>query len=86
MNIGDRTVGWREGETLVFDDTWPHEVWNGTQGTRVVLLTQFERPLRQPGRAVAKAFLGCIRRSGFVREARANLDHWDAAFHEIEPE
>ena len=77
MNVGDRDVRWHEGETLFFDDTYPHEVWNGTAHTRIVLLVQFERPLRQPGRALAKAFLGGIRRSAFVRDAVANIDKWD---------
>ena len=44
---------WAEGETLVFDDTYQHEVWNDTDGTRVVLLIQFERPLRNPGKWIA---------------------------------
>lgn len=78
MQIGDRTATWREGAVLIFDDTWPHEVWNDTDEPRVVLLVQFERPLRQPARAIAKAFLAGIRRTAFVREARANLDSWEA--------
>ena len=73
MKVGPETVGWREGETLLFDDTWPHEVWNDSDGTRIVLLVQFERTLRQPGRAVARAFLGGIRRSAFVQEAVDNI-------------
>jgi ornithine lipid ester-linked acyl 2-hydroxylase len=79
MRVGDRTVRWAEGETLVFDDTYPHEVWNDTDGTRVVLLIQFARPLRHPGRFFADLFLGLIRRSPFVQEARRNLSQWNAA-------
>jgi aspartyl/asparaginyl beta-hydroxylase (cupin superfamily) len=79
MRIGDRIVRWAEGETLVFDDTYDHEVWNDTSGTRVVLLIQFRRPLRQPGRWFVDRFLGVIRRSAFVQEARANIDQWNAA-------
>ncbi len=79
MTIADETVGWREGEMLVFDDTWPHKVWNDTDEPRIVLLVQFERPLRQPGRAIARAFLKAIRHSPFVRDARANLDCWQQA-------
>jgi len=86
MQVADRTVGWREGETLVFDDTYPHEVWNDTNGTRVVLLVQFERPLRQPGRAIARAFLGAIRRSPFVREGRKNLERWEESLKKVEAE
>ncbi len=84
MQVGDRTVSWREGETLLFDDTWPHEVWNETDGTRIVLLVQFERPLRQPGRAVAAAFLAGIRRSPFVKEAVNNIALWEESMKRVE--
>ena len=79
MRVDDRTVRWAEGETLVFDDTYDHEVWNDTDGTRVVLLVQFERPLRQPGKWIADTFLGIVRRSAFVQEARENIRNWNAA-------
>ncbi len=84
MNVGLETVGWGEGETLVFDDTWRHEVWNDTEQTRIVLLVQFERPLRQPGRAMARAFLGGIRRSPFVKEATANIAKWEENMRHVE--
>jgi beta-hydroxylase len=79
MRVDDRIVRWAEGETLVFDDTYQHEVWNETSGTRVVLLIQFERPLRNPGRAIADWCLRMIRKSAFVQEARRNIHHWNAA-------
>ncbi|WP_082450012.1 aspartyl/asparaginyl beta-hydroxylase domain-containing protein [Sphingomonas sp. Leaf231] len=81
MRVHDRMVRWAEGETLVFDDTYRHEVWNETSGTRVVLLIQFERPLRRPGKWFADLFLGVARRSAFVQEARANVAQWNAAVH-----
>jgi ornithine lipid ester-linked acyl 2-hydroxylase len=84
MRVGPQTVGWAEGETLLFDDTWPHEVWNETDGTRIVLLVQFERPLSQPGKAVAHAFLGGIRRSAFVKEATTNIARWEESIRAIE--
>lgn len=86
MNVGPETVGWAEGETLVFDDTYPHEVWNDAKGTRVVLLVQFERPLRQPGRLVADLFLGGIRRSAFVKEAQDNIALWEQSIRNVETE
>ncbi len=76
MTVDDQDLRWREGETLFFDDTYPHDVRNDTTELRIVLLVQFERPLRQPGRALAKAFLGGIRRSVFVRDAVDNIDKW----------
>lgn len=84
MRVHDRIVRWAEGETLVFDDTYQHEVWNETNGTRVVLLIQFERPLRQPGKWFADLFMGFVRRSAFVQEARTNIDTWNAAVKQMD--
>ena len=57
MRVKDRIVRWAEGETLVFDDTYVHEMWNETGGTRTVLVVQVVRPLRQPGRWIAESLL-----------------------------
>ena len=57
MRIGDRYLRWAEGETVVFDDTYDHEVWNDAAATRMVLLVRFRRPLRQPGRWIADMVL-----------------------------
>lgn len=84
MRVHDRVVRWAEGETLVFDDTYQHEVWNETDGTRVILLVQFERPLRNPGKWIAETFLGVVKRSAFVQEARANISHWNAAVKQLD--
>jgi aspartyl/asparaginyl beta-hydroxylase (cupin superfamily) len=84
MRVDDRILRWSEGETLVFDDTYSHEVWNDTSGTRVVLLIQFERPLRHPGKWFADIFLKAIRRSAFVQEARDNIQSWNDAVKQID--
>jgi ornithine lipid ester-linked acyl 2-hydroxylase len=84
MRVDDRIVRWAEGETLVFDDTYSHEVWNETTGTRVVLLIQFERPLRQPGKWFADLFMGFVKRSAFVQEARNNIDSWNKAAKQLD--
>lgn len=77
MRVDDRIVHWAEGETLLFDDTYRHEVWNDSNQTRVVLLIQTERPARFPGNAVAGAFLWGVRRSSFVRDGVRNLESWN---------
>lgn len=81
MRIGERVVRWAEGETLVYDDTYDHEVWNDSNDVRVVLLIQFERPLRNPGKWFADLFLSLLRRSAFVQDARRNMRSWNAAVH-----
>lgn len=84
MRVADRVVRWAEGETLVFDDTFDHEVWNDTANTRVVLLIQVERPLRQPGKWIANLFLSVVRRSAFVQEARTNIHKWNEAIKALD--
>ena len=84
MRVDDRRVGWREGECTVFDDTNEHEVRNDTDQTRIILLCQIERPLAQPGRTLAGALMGYVRRSHFVQEAKHNLTDWETAFAQAE--
>lgn len=79
MRVDDRMVRWREGEWLMFDDTYRHEVWHEGVGPRIVLLLQVARPLRSPGRQIAGLFLWMVRRSPFVQEARRNVGRWDRA-------
>jgi len=79
MRLADRLVHWAEGECVVFDDTYRHEVWHEEETPRVVLLIQVKRPLRFPGRQVADLFLTGIRLSPFVQEGRRNLAAWQRA-------
>lgn len=39
---------WEEGGGLIFNDAFQHEVWNDTDGMRVVLFITFDRPIRFP--------------------------------------
>ena len=41
LRVGAETRYWREGECLVFDDTFEHEAWNESETDRVVLLLDF---------------------------------------------
>ncbi len=44
LRVGDETRAWREGSTLIFDDTTQHEAWNRSDRARTVLLFDFVRP------------------------------------------
>lgn len=84
MRVDDRRVNWREGEWLMFDDTYEHEVRNDTDETRIILLCQVERPLTAPGSWIASAMMNYVRRSAFVQEAKDNLADWETAFAKAE--
>ena len=49
IRVGDDIRHWEEGKSLIFDDTFNHEVWNDTDETRVVLFVDVMRPLPEPG-------------------------------------
>lgn len=69
MTVDGREVQWREGEVLVFDDTYEHEVRNLPREERVVLLLHVKRPVRFPGSLFADFFLWCVRVSPFIQDA-----------------
>ena len=60
MRVDSRFVRWAEGETLVFDDSCDHELWNDAGAPRLALSVQFRRPLRQPGRWLADRLITLI--------------------------
>ena len=84
MEVDDQRVQWCEGEWVVFDDTYEHEVWNNTGETRIILLCQVARPLRMPGSWLARAIMAYVRASPFVRDATRNLVGWEEAFKRAE--
>ncbi|MDJ0866563.1 MAG: aspartyl/asparaginyl beta-hydroxylase domain-containing protein [Myxococcota bacterium] len=77
MHIADQHFTWEEGKVVVFDDKWKHEVWNDTDEERVVLLFDFVRPMRWPGRAAWWVASNLLRVSPFVRDARRNQLAWE---------
>ncbi len=48
LRVLDDVISYREGESILFDDTFEHEAWNRGEGPRVTLLLEVDRPLRAP--------------------------------------
>jgi aspartate beta-hydroxylase len=44
IRVGEEMHEWREGEFLVFDDSFDHEVWNDSDQERIVLIMDFWHP------------------------------------------
>jgi beta-hydroxylase len=85
IRVGDQLAHWEEGKVMVFDDTYVHEVWNDTDGVRVVLFLDIVRPLRFPMKAVNALILKVIAWSPFIRDAEANYKRWEEEFDRPEP-
>lgn len=45
IRVAGKPYVWKEGEGVVFDDSWPHEVENHSSEPRVVLIVDVPRPL-----------------------------------------
>jgi aspartate beta-hydroxylase len=53
LRVGGEEHRWREGEVVLFDDTYEHEAWNRSNRTRVVMIFDLWNPfLSQVERAV----------------------------------
>lgn len=48
ITIHDKKYGWKDGELLIFDDTYTHEVKNNSNKERVVLFMDINRPVNTP--------------------------------------
>lgn len=83
IRVQDRICHWQEGKSLVFDDTYKHEVRNDTDQERVILLMHIRRPVAFPGSLVSGLFLGAIKKSPFVRDARKNQIAWEKEFETV---
>ena len=44
IRVGNQIRSWKEGEVLVLDDSYEHEVWNETKEVRVILLLDIWHP------------------------------------------
>ncbi len=80
IRIGNDFYSWREGEALVFDDTFNHEVWNETDGYRVVLFVDFARPLYPPFHWLNERLINLGTLAPFLREAGEKQKRWQEAF------
>ncbi len=80
IRIADELHTWREGRCLVFDDTYNHQVWNDTDGYRVVLFVDFERPLRWPLSVFNHGLLNLAALAPFLREANTRQQAAERSF------
>jgi beta-hydroxylase len=73
IRVADQDHGWEEGRILMFDETFPHEVWNDTDQPRAVLFIQVLRPMRWRGRALARVTIAFVNLTKYVQQARRSI-------------
>ena len=82
IRVGDDIRHWQEGKSMIFDDTFNHEVWNDTDETRVVLFVDVLRPLPAPDSAINRLIVKAIGYSPFVLDAKRNQEAWERRYRQ----
>jgi beta-hydroxylase len=77
IRVGDEICHWREGECLLFDDTYEHEVLNDTDEFRAVLFLDIDRPMDRLGTWFNRGVLRLMQATHYVREPLRNLAEWN---------
>lgn len=80
LRVGNDFVHWEEGKSLLFDDTFQHEVWNDTEGERAVLFMDVVRPFRFPMSFVNLLIIKLIGLSPYVQDGIKNAKKWQQGF------
>lgn len=62
IRLKDQVYAWQEGKSILFDDSWDHEVYNESDGDRVVLIVDIRRPMPQPFDAVNRMTQAVMKR------------------------
>ena len=78
IRVDSQHAGWNEGQVLIFDDTFEHEVWNDGDSPRVVLFIDFMRPMHAPVSWLNHAVMWLIQRSPYGRQSLQRFSDWYA--------
>jgi aspartyl/asparaginyl beta-hydroxylase (cupin superfamily) len=62
IRVKDQHYTWQEGRSVLFDDSWEHEVINHSDGDRVVLIVDIRRPMPPPFDALNRFVISVMRR------------------------
>ncbi len=81
IRIGNQCYAWEEGRCIIFDDTYNHEVWNDTNGYRVVLFVDFQRPMTFPMDILNHWVMNAAALAPFIREAGGKQKAWEQKFY-----
>lgn len=73
IRVADEDHSWADGEILMFDESFHHEVWNDSDRPRAVLFIQVMRPMHWRGRMLAHATISFVNRTKYVQQARRSI-------------
>jgi len=76
IRVAGREYVWKEGEGVMFDDSWPHEVVNHSREPRVVLIVDVPRPMPLVPRLVNNFVLWGVAGPSYARKVIDKVDRY----------
>lgn len=77
LRINNQPYTWKEGEAVLFDDSWPHEVINNSNEPRAVLIVDILRPLPWLPSLVNKALTYGLAKPIYGRSVMNRVKNFD---------
>lgn len=72
--IKDQSYCWKKGQSILFDDTWPHEVKNKSNEIRVVLIVDILRPMPLIPHLINKTVSWLFIRNFYGKKVHKNIN------------
>ncbi|MCB1864832.1 MAG: aspartyl/asparaginyl beta-hydroxylase domain-containing protein [Chromatiales bacterium] len=85
INVDGRDYSWRDGEALIFDETYLHYALNNTDQSRLILMCDVERPMGIIGRAVQWFYKGIVRFSVVPNTSEDKQGAYNRVFATLSP-
>jgi beta-hydroxylase len=83
IRVGDDIAHWQEGQSLIFDDSFPHEAWNDTDDVRVVLFLDVVRPMQFPASLLNQLVIKLISWSPYIQDCKVSFQKWDQQLEKL---
>jgi aspartyl/asparaginyl beta-hydroxylase (cupin superfamily) len=80
ISVGGHIAHWKEGRSIIFDDTHPHTAWNHSGEDRAVLLVDFPRPLPSHLSLINARMIDGIGKSQLVEHSDQNWQDWENTY------
>ncbi len=78
IRVKDQYYIWEEGKSIVFDDSWEHQVFNESNDLRVVLIVDIFRPMPLPLHMMNWLLCRTTRYSDEAKQAFAQIKKYSA--------
>jgi beta-hydroxylase len=85
IDVDSQVYSWRDGEILIFDETFLHHVRNDTDQSRLILMCDVRRPLNFPGRILNACVQFVLRLSVVPNTSKDRRGLVNRIFHWLAP-